>query len=433
MMSKKLLTAIMILGLVAATACGDDSNSDNSAEPFSPECTTFIQPSADAETNVVNIQTALTAPESGAVICLADGTYPLNGQLELNNPDLSNIEIRGQSQDGTILDFGEGDGGNGILITGVDDFRAANFTIKNTAGDGIKVQQGNGVEFVNLTVTWDGGPKQSNGAYGIYPVLEENVLIEGCVVSNASDAGIYVGQSTNVIVRDNEAFGNVAGLELENTSYAEVYNNHLHDNTGGLLIFDLPNLEVDDGSHNKIHDNIIENNNQGNFAPPAAIVAQVPAGTGILLLSTSQNEIYDNTIRGNKSIGVVIASYLSINPEITDEDYFPYSEANYIHDNIFENNGAEPSGLATVLGGPPVAALTISGFFDPNFAADGGTFEDIRTCFKNNVDGAGEPATFHNANLDGGFPSVTSECGDDLLDFCNYDCVGIELPAVTLE
>lgn len=455
-MSHKLLALLLILGLVGVSACGDESDENNSnannAKPgdnnnggddfdskdltdaFSPDCTRLIKPSDDAETNRVRIATVLNEQNAGEVLCLANGTYKIDEQLQLNVTSLDGYEIRGESQDGTILDFkGQIGGGNGILIDGVDNFRAAHFTIKNTTGDGIKVQNADGVQLAYLTVTWDGGPKETNGSYGVYPVLTTNVLIEYCKVSNASDAGIYVGQTKNVIVRHNEAFGNVAGLELENTSFADAHNNHLHDNTGGLLIFDLPNLTVTDGSSNKVHNNLIENNNEPNFAPGAAIVANVPAGTGILLLSSSKNDIHDNIVTGNQSLGLVIASYLALGQPVTDASYYPYSESNYIHNNTFENNGFAPVGMAAMISPtPPVPHMAIDGFFNPNFAADGKTFQDIRNCFHDNKLKSGADATFINANLPGADPDAFTDCSDDWTDFCHYQCEGTKLAPITL-
>ena len=57
----------------------------------------------------------------------------------------------------------------------------------------------------------------TNGAYGIYPVESKDVLIDSVLVRGASDAGIYVGQSRNIIVRHSTAVENVAGIEIENS------------------------------------------------------------------------------------------------------------------------------------------------------------------------------------------------------------------------
>mgnify|MGYP000387846255 CR=1 FL=1 len=51
---------------------------------------------------------------------------------------------------------------------------------------------------------------------------------------------IYAGQSERVIIRNNRAFGNILGIQLENTREVEITNNELFDNTAGLAIIDLP-------------------------------------------------------------------------------------------------------------------------------------------------------------------------------------------------
>ena len=105
---------------------------------------------------------------------------------------------------------------------------------------------------INLRTEWTGGPKSTNGAYGFYPVESEDVLIDGCVAIGASDAGIYVGQSKNIIVRNSIAQYNVAGIEIENSYYADVYDNLASHNTGGILIFDLPDLPQQGGHHIRV-------------------------------------------------------------------------------------------------------------------------------------------------------------------------------------
>ncbi len=96
------------------------------------------------------------------------------------------------------------------------------------------------ISFVNLRVEWTGGPNPKNGAYGVYPVSSTNVLIDRVTVKGASDAGIYVGQSKNIIVRNSRAEFNVAGIEIENSMNADVFDNVSTHNAGGILIFDLP-------------------------------------------------------------------------------------------------------------------------------------------------------------------------------------------------
>ena len=114
--------------------------------------------------------------------------------------------------------------------------------MEDPKGDGIKSKGSDVITFKDLKVVWTGGPLTTNGAYGVYPVESKNVLIDGVTVSGASDAGIYVGQSDNIIVRNSRAEYNVAGIEIENSTNADVHDNVATHNAGGILVFDLPDL-----------------------------------------------------------------------------------------------------------------------------------------------------------------------------------------------
>ena len=164
------------------------------------------------------------------------------------------------------------------------------FTVADSKGDAIKVQACENVIMRDLETTWTGGKQATNGAYGLYPVSSKNVLMEKCEASYASDAGIYVGQSTNVVVRDNYAHNNVAGIEIENTISGEVYNNKATDNTAGMLIFDMPDLPQANGDRIKFYDNVMEGNNGENFAPPGIVVSTLPPGTCLLYTSPSPRD-----------------------------------------------------------------------------------------------------------------------------------------------
>lgn len=123
---------------------------------------------------------------------------------------------------------------------------------------------------------WSDGASEQNGAYGIYPVMCSDVLIEHCVAQFASDAGIYVGQTRRAVVRYNRAEQNVAGIEIENTVGADVYENEATNNTGGILVFSLPGLQLKNGSHTRVFKNRLHDNNHPNFAHQGTMVASVP-------------------------------------------------------------------------------------------------------------------------------------------------------------
>src|SRR5699024_327453 len=130
--------------------------------------------------------------------------------------------------------------------------------------DGIRVETSDGVTFRRIDATWSEPSNTNNGAYGIYPVKSSNVLVEDSSTSNASDAGLYVGQCQHTVVRNNTVRANVAGLEIENTQYAEVYGNLAEENTTGIVVFDLKENPIP-GHDIWIHDNTIINNNHENF------------------------------------------------------------------------------------------------------------------------------------------------------------------------
>jgi parallel beta-helix repeat protein len=326
------------------------------------------------------VQTALIEVEEGGVVCLKKGTYKFQSELSLSQ---RGVTVRGEGQRETILDFGgQTSGANGVNITG-DDVTFEDLQVLDTQGDGVRGSDVRNITFRNTTIAWTKQASLDNGAYGLYPVGCDGVRIEGCVVYGARDAGIYVGQSRNILVTDSEVYGNVAGIEIENSTDAEVTRNHAHDNVAGILVFNLPNLPVQDGKRAKIHDNIIESNNQEQFAEPGTVVANVPSGLGIIVVSSDDNEFHDNTIRNNNSGGFAIVSYLALLFGPYDDPAFdPFPEGNFIHDNTFEGNGTNPdSAIETVTSGmDPAPDLLWDGCVDAekNMPA--------KNCFQGNGD-----------------------------------------------
>ena len=177
-----------------------------------------------------------------------------------------------------------------------------------------------------MRVEWTGGPDEKNGAYGLYPVQCERVLIEKSVAIGASDAGIYVGQSTQIVMRDNRAELNVAGIEIENSTHADVYGNIVTNNTGGILVFNLPGLPVKDGRKTRVYSNYIHDNNTDNFAPKGNIVATVPTGTGFMVLANDEVEFFDNRVENNRTANALILSFDSTGKPANDAAFDPYPQ-----------------------------------------------------------------------------------------------------------
>jgi parallel beta-helix repeat protein len=300
-------------------------------------------PPADASFQNTLIERLLDA-KPGDVVEIPAGRFAIDRSLTLRT---DGVTLRGAGHDKSILSFaGQISGAEGLLVT-ADDFTIEHLAIEDTKGDGLKVNEGRNITIRGIRVEWTGGPKTENGAYGIYPVQTRNVLIEDSIAIGASDAGIYVGQSKDVVVRRNRAEYNVAGIEIENTIGADVYDNVAINNTGGILVFNMPNLPQP-GHTCRVFRNRIEQNNTGNFAAKGAAVASVPAGSGIVINSNDRVEIFDNDIRDNATANIIVSSYFStgyMNDYGIAEAFDPYPEDIHIHGNRLSGGGDSPDGM----------------------------------------------------------------------------------------
>jgi parallel beta-helix repeat protein len=357
-------------------------------------------------------QEALILAEAGDVIEFGEGTFEFDTTLSLDGID--DITVRGQGIEETILDFSKqqkGSGGEGVKIKS-NNFLMEDLTIQDSPGDAIKANDSKGVTFRRVRTWWTGEPKTANGAYGLYPVMCEDVLIEHCVAEGASDAGIYVGQTKNTIVRYNRASRNVAGIEIENTIGADVYENVSTGNTAGLLVFSLPGLTVVNGRQARIHNNEVYDNNLANFAPEGNIVAAVPAGIGLMVMANNDVEIFENTVRANKTTNCAIVSYTDTEKRKAPDGFNRYAQGVYIHDNEFADGGTDPEGrladLYRKVEKGPLPDIVFDGLLDNEKLVDGKLPDELGIHISNNGD-----ATFVNLNmqtvLDGGEPEFIKD------------------------
>ncbi len=163
------------------------------------------------------LQERLIAAKPGDVIDLPEGKFHLDRTMSLT---VNGVTIRGRGMNKTVLSFaGQKTGAQGMLVK-ADDFLIEDVGIEDTAGDALTVQGGNNITIRRVRAEWTRGPNEANGPYGIYPVECKNLLLEDSVAKGAADAGIYVGQSENVVIRRNRAELNVDGYEIENSEPA---------------------------------------------------------------------------------------------------------------------------------------------------------------------------------------------------------------------
>ncbi len=284
------------------------------------------------------IQDAIDAAGIGDEVVVMPGTYHQTLTL-----DVSGITLTGEVEGGerAVLD------GRGVLADGIigsgSDLEIRGFEIRDYIANGVMIHLASNVVFRDLHF-------DDTGLYGLYPVEVVGVHIEGCSVTGAKDAGIYVGQSKDIVVRGNRAYGNVTGIEIENSVEALVEDNDVTDNAGGILVFALPNVPSKVSRHCRVIGNRIVANNHQNFADSTAIVASVPSGTGIMILASDDVEVAGNEIRGNDSFGIAVAGLDSQFGAGSEFDVDPTPERCWIHDNVMAGNGTAPAEAITAAG-----------------------------------------------------------------------------------
>ncbi|PWE18910.1 hypothetical protein DDZ18_00750 [Marinicauda salina] len=397
--------AFLLVGILAGAttlaACGERGTRDVS--------------DADSEYQE-ELRAALIDAEPGDVIEIPAGVFVIERSLSLTVDD---VTIRGQGMDETVLSFADQrQGAEGLLVSGADDFTLENLAIEDTIGDAVKITDGTNIVIRGVRVEWTNGPDTENGAYGLYPVQTTNVLIEDSVAIGASDAGIYVGQSDNIVVRNNRAEYNVAGIEIENSNRADVYGNVATNNTGGVLVFNMPNLPRP-GAGTRVYDNDVFENNTDNFGHEGTPVASVPAGTGIIVNSNDDVEIFNNRLANNRTAHVIISSLHSAGfSELgVTEDFDPYPEGIYIHDNQYEAGGMNPDSvelhaLRVAMFGPTgrIPPVLWDGYVDEAKLVDGRLPPPLRICAPDaamvNVDAPNDYAN----------PSMVGDANDCILE-----------------
>jgi parallel beta-helix repeat protein len=282
--------------------------------------------------NGQSIQDAVKLAEPGDIIEVHPGTY-----RETVYIDKDSITLTGVVREGEWPTL-EGDGklNDAILYSG-NNITIENFKITHYKGNGVMGQAGNNFVIRNNVII-------DAGVYGIFPEFGKNGVIEHNILTGIEDAAIYVGMSDNIDVLHNEVYGNVAGIEIENSRHALVEGNYAYNNTGGILVFITPGLPIKTTYDVIVRNNFVLNNNHENFGAPGSIVSGIPAGTGILVMAADDVVIENNIISGNDNVGILITDLSLVTNVAGDPESEPNPDRMVILDNVMLNNGNNPIG-----------------------------------------------------------------------------------------
>jgi parallel beta-helix repeat protein len=373
---------------------------------------------------------AFATATPGTVLLLGEGTFTPTNTLALAG---TGVVVRGAGRDRTTLDFrNQKAGSEGVLAENAKDLVLESFSVVDTRGNGVKVLGGDTITMRDLGVRWTSEDEVSHGAYGLYPVQSTRVLIEGCVVTGASDAGIYVGQSEISAVRRNVATGNVAGVEIENSRDVDVHENEVTANAAGIVVVDLPWPPRTGGRAIRVHHNVVAGNDTENFSAEGSFVASLPRGLGLLVLANQDVEIFANTFRDNASANAAVVSFFVTGSDLDNERYEPYPSRVHLHGNTFGEGGQAPDTrtwlgriLAAGKSASPewrVPSIVYDGVRDP-VRGRGPNPHDL--CIRDNGD-----ATFGNLRIDARGADLRKIEREATFDLAPHDCA---LPPVIPE
>ena len=326
-------TVVCFLCLIAA-ACGQQASQSQ------PKGLT----AADAAFQK-QLQEQFLDAKPGTVIEIPAGKHALDRVLTLR---ANGVTIRGKGSDSSILSFkNEISGPEGMLVYG-NDFTIENLSIEDTKGDGLKINDGENITIRGVRVAWTGGPKTTNGAYGIYPVkisqrADRGLLLLGRLGRRYLRGPVAPTSSCGAATRSRTSPGS-----RSRTRSAPMSTRTSPPATPAVSWCSTCRICAQRGHSTRVFKNKVVKNNLANFAAKGAAVASVPAGSGVVVNSNSQVEIFDNDIADNQTANLIISAYFSTNyynkPGV-DPNYDPYPRAIFVYDNRFAGGGDSPDGL----------------------------------------------------------------------------------------
>ena len=358
-------------GLSDCLVCQGYQSAIDLVEQEYAENGSLVVPGADA------IETAVNAAPIGAKLLIAPGDY--SDVVTIETAGLQLVGCGGATGDRprivkpAVCGVPE-DCARGVFASDVDGLVFQSLEVADWTGDGIFVTGAVGVTFRDIIGDGGAGDPQSS-RYAVFPVNSEDILIETCDVRDISDAGIYVGQSSDIMLRWNKIQTSVAGIEFENSANGIGHNNYATGNTGGILVFKDGSLPVQLSNDHRIAHNVLDQNNGPNYG--SGNVAGVPEGTGILMISTDDSVFEYNVITGNNSFGIAVTDQMvaEFGPPFSSDQK---TERNSVLDNVVTGNGGDPDDEA------PFAAdilMALAEFGDPGPPP----VEDHFNCFLRNV------------------------------------------------
>lgn len=394
--------------------------------------TLTLAPGPDLEQRLTS--TLASAPE-GATVTLPEGRFEFQHPIVIKK---SRIQLRGQGRLRTVLVFQPAADRLPAIELNGSHLRLEGLSVLDAAGDGIFVHSGDSQVLRDLRISWQKGRNHNNGRYAIHLSQVRSALVEESEVSRASDTGVFIEQSRQVIIRRVHALENTVGIEAENSTDVDLTLNRAEHNTGGIFASAVPELPVQLGTRIRIFDNEIVDNNAPNLLPATERGHVIPPGLGTLLLAVREVEVFHNRYAHNRFISIAIDHFEISGPLDAYPDFRPRPEAIHVHDNQIDHPSRTPvrkmqmSLLFSFLFKLHIPAIMDDGIQDGTYSGQPRT-GDQRICLRSNLRPDGGLASFGNAHLDHQRRWLPLPGGPVTRDLAPYDCELPPLPAVSFK
>ncbi len=319
----------------------------------------FAPRAADAATWVVrpgeSIQAAVDAAVSGDTILVRPGSYGGNGGAALVHVRTSGLTLRGSAS--AVLDASGYR--HGVLVgeqpragaepcpePSVRGFELVGFTVRGAGESALRLE---GVDGFSLR----DGVYLDNARHGASLVCAAHGAIGNGYLAGHGAAAIEVAASSHVTVEETSVTASVIGIAIENSTHVLVRRNQVFGNGAGVAIAVQPQRPVPHTDRVRIEDNAIIENNLARPATPgvATFVTTLPSGVGILNAGGDHVAIERNVVLGNDSFGVAaLASPLAHLDSRSDS----FVDAQSVQRNVILMNGHDPDPLRAAVPGADI-------------------------------------------------------------------------------
>jgi len=245
------------------------------------------------------IQGAVDVSKPGNLILVSPGVYQ---EAIVVKPAHKNIVIRGLDRATTIVDgeLSRARGHDNGFLVHADGVAIENITARNFVTNGFFWTGVDGYRGSYLTAI-------RNGDYGIYAFDSTHGQFDHSYGAGSPDAAFYVGQCypCDALIVDSEGEWNGIGYSGTNAGgNLLIARSSFHDNRIGIV----PNSETGEAKPPQRAASIVGNHvyDNANNQAPGIEIAQIAAGSGILIAGGRRDTVERNLVTGQSNIGIGI-------------------------------------------------------------------------------------------------------------------------------